>query len=156
MSPAQIPPEEIAFAPAADGDLEELVALRIAAMRESLERLGRFDATRARERLATTFVPGATRHIVVRGERVGFVTVKRDERELLLEHLYVHPHHQGRGIGSAVLASVLRDADACGLPVHVCALRGSRANELYGRHGFLFVRETEWDHHYVRPGAAVF
>ena len=38
-----------------EADFEDLLALRIAAMRESLERLGRFDPERARSRLQATF-----------------------------------------------------------------------------------------------------
>src|SRR5437660_5430228 len=46
-------------------DFEALVALRIAAMRESLERIGRFDPARARERFAAGFDPARTRHVEV-------------------------------------------------------------------------------------------
>ena len=40
------------YAPAQPGDFEDLLALRLRAMRESLERIGRYDEQRARERLA--------------------------------------------------------------------------------------------------------
>ena len=53
------------FEPVADGDFEALLALRITTMRESLERLGRFDAVRARERFRSTFRPQYTRRIGV-------------------------------------------------------------------------------------------
>jgi hypothetical protein len=43
--------------PAAASDRESLVLIRIEAMRESLERIGRFDPARARERLESGFVP---------------------------------------------------------------------------------------------------
>jgi hypothetical protein len=66
----------VTLAPATAGDAEALVALRIAAMRASLERIGRFDPGRARERFLAGFSPAHTRHIVVAGERVGFVVVK--------------------------------------------------------------------------------
>jgi hypothetical protein len=44
-------------------DFDDMVALRIEALRESLERLGRFDPVRARERLAAGFAPEHMRHI---------------------------------------------------------------------------------------------
>ena len=40
----------LALSAAIAGDAEDLVGLRILAMRESLERIGRFDPARARER----------------------------------------------------------------------------------------------------------
>jgi hypothetical protein len=44
----------ITLTTAAAEDFEALVALRIDAMRESLERIGRFDPARARERFPPT------------------------------------------------------------------------------------------------------
>lgn len=77
-------------------------------MKESLERIGRFDPVRARERFVVGFEPSATRHIVVTGQRVGFVVVKARPADLLLDHLYLRPMTQGRGIGSAVLLETTR------------------------------------------------
>ena len=131
-------------------DLDALVALRIAAMRESLERIGRFDPQRARERFAAGFEPERTRHIVVDGARVGFVVVKPKADALLLDHLYLLPAVQGRGIGRTVLAEVFAQADAQKLPVRVGALRDSDANRFYQRHGFTRVEQTEFDNHYLR------
>lgn len=131
-------------------DAEDLVTLRIAAMRPSLERLGRFDSQRARDRFLATFAPAHTRHLVVEGRRVGFVVLRSQAGQLLLDHLYVDPAHQGRGIGAAALAVVFAEADAQGMPVRVGALRGSDSNRFYARHGFERVEETEWDNHYVR------
>jgi hypothetical protein len=79
----------IALSAAEPGDAEALVALRILAMRESLERIGRFDPVRARERFLSGFSPRHTRHILVDGERAGFVVVKPDGDGLTLDHLYI-------------------------------------------------------------------
>ena len=144
-------PVAITFVPAISADADSLVALRIEAMRESLERIGRFDPARARERFMATFAPSQTRHIVADGVRVGFLVVRPYQGELLLDHLYVHPQHQGRGIGSAVLQSVLAEAEACKLAIRVGALRESGSNRFYLRHGFTQVEQDEWDNYYVLP-----
>jgi len=141
---------ELTLQAARADELEGLVDVRIEAMRESLERIGRFDPERARQRFASGFVPELTRHIVVHEERVGFVTVRPAAESLVLDHLYVRPQHQGRGIGSVVLGIVFREADAAGLPIRVGALRGSASNRFYLRHGFIQVEEAEWDVYYVR------
>ena len=145
----------LVLAPAGEGNFEALLALRMVAMRESLQRLGRFDPQRVRERLSRAFAPAATRHILYREERVGFVVVIRREHDLLLDHLYIQPQSQRLGIGSAVLARVLAEADALRLPVAVTALRLSDANRFYQRHGFILQSESEWDRHYLRPAAGV-
>lgn len=141
----------VVLAPVADTDLEDLIALRIEAMRESLERIGRFDPMRAGERLRSSFSAACTRHILDSGQRVGFVVVKPQGDGLLLDHLYVHPAAQGRGIGAAVLALLFADADRRGLSIQVGALKHSDSNRFYLRHGFMPTGEGEWDIYYVRP-----
>ncbi|KRA00857.1 MAG: GNAT family N-acetyltransferase [Achromobacter sp.] len=138
------------FTPAAESDFEALLALRIAAMRDSLERLGRFDPDRARERLRGTFRPECTWHIEADGERVGFYCLRPDGDGLRLDHLYVHPSAQGRGLGGQVLRRILRDADRRRAKVTLSALRGSDSNRFYRRHGFVPTGEGEWDIDYVR------
>jgi GNAT superfamily N-acetyltransferase len=149
----------ISFDPACDADLEELVALRVEAMRDSLERIGRFDPVLAGERLRASFLAECTRHVLADGARVGFVVVKPHEsgpagRGLLLDHLYVRPGMQGQSIGAHVLAMVFAEADALGLAIHVGALKESDSNRFYLRHGFTQVSVGEWDIYYVRATAA--
>jgi GNAT superfamily N-acetyltransferase len=139
----------ITFRPASSHDFESLLALRIAAMRESLERIGRFDPERARERFLSGFSPTDTQHIEVNQRRVGFVVTKRKDDHLLLDHLYVDPSQQNQGIGAAVLAHVLTQAQALNLPIRLGALRDSDSNRFYLRHGFRLVEQTEFDNCYV-------
>ena len=68
-----------------------------------------------------------------------------------LDHLYLHPHFQGRGIGSVVMNRILAEADKRGVPVLVGALKESSANRFYQRHGFLETSAGEWDIYYCRP-----
>ncbi|MBN8487807.1 MAG: GNAT family N-acetyltransferase [Burkholderiales bacterium] len=144
-------PDGLLLSPAGEGDFEALLALRMAAMRESLERVGRFDPQRARERLSRGYLPAYTRHIRLQGELVGFVVLVPREKDWLLDHLYIHPSAQGRGIGSWVLTQVLDDADAQRKAVSVTALKHSDANRFYLRHGFVLQAEGEWDLYYLRP-----
>jgi GNAT superfamily N-acetyltransferase len=145
----------VTFADTTHSDAEALVQLRIEAMRESLERIGRFDPQRATTRFLSSFDPDCCKFVVVEGETVGFVVVKAATDALALEHLYIAPMHQGKGIGSAVLEAVFADADARAIPVKVGALRGSDSNRFYQRHGFVQVEEAEWDIYYMRAPRAV-
>ena len=149
-------PTSFELQPATEEDFEELLALRLAAMRESLEHLGRFDPERSRARFRASFSPMHTRHILFDAERVGFVAVKPQAHGLLLDHFYLHPRAQGHGLGAAVLRQICADADRAGLSLSVGALRGSAANRFYERHGFVRVGQTEFDIHYeraTRPGS---
>ncbi len=138
---------------------ESLVAIRIAAMRESLEQVGRFDPERARNRFLSNFQPEYTRYIEVDNKQIGFVVIKpytlqeveEDSDALLLDHLYIHPDYQGRGVGTAVLQQLFQEVDAKHLAIRVGALRESASNRFYLRHGFEFVEQDEFDNYYVRP-----
>jgi GNAT superfamily N-acetyltransferase len=144
------------FEPVAASDFEAMVALRIRAMRPSLEALGRFDPERARQRLAEGFAPAFMRHIVVGDERVGFTTLRPVEQGMALEldHLYIEPRHQGRGLGAWVVDCAKSRADLLQLPLVVEALKGSGANRFYRRHGFVEQRQGEWDTTYRREPQA--
>lgn len=141
---------QVALLEVAEFDGEELATLRVHAMRESLEQVGRFDPQRARERFLSGFSPAETRHVLNGEVKVGFVVVRTVGPELLLDHLYIHPEHQGKGIGSAVLAKVFAHAERQGKSVRVGALKQSRSNEFYTRHGFVATEQSEWDNYYVR------
>jgi GNAT superfamily N-acetyltransferase len=135
---------------ASAGDFEALLALRLRAMRGSLERLGRYDEQRARERLADGFDPAHTRHIVAGGQHFGFIVLKVLSHTLRLNHFYIDPPVQGRGIGHQVLLWLCAQADSAQLPLELSALKGSDANRFYLRHGFVATGEGEWDIDYVR------
>lgn len=142
-------PKGITFASVSNDDFEDLLALRIAAMRESLEAVGRFNPERARERLRKSFYPEHTAFIVVDGQRIGFYTFRpADGGGLQLDHLYVHPNFQSRGIGAEVLRHLLALADASKTTVSLGALRDSPSNRFYQRHGFVKTSEDEWDIYY--------
>ncbi|RKE36231.1 acetyltransferase (GNAT) family protein [Paraburkholderia sp. BL23I1N1] len=144
----------LSFANTTHADVDTLVEIRIAAMRESLERIGRFDPVRARERFVASFDPGFCRFILIDGERAGFVLLRHDADHLLLDHLYIVPTQQGKGIGQAVLAELFAEADAKSLPLKVGALRDSDSNRFYQRHGFVKAAESEWDIYYEREPRA--
>ena len=132
------------LAPVVDADFEAMLALRIEALRESLERLGRFNPDVARARLKSQFRPEWMQHLVVDGERVGYFTVEPRKGELRLHHLYLRPAAQGQGVGAWVLDQI----KSRGLPVTLAALRESRANDFYRRHGFKVVEEQDFDIEY--------
>lgn len=154
LNPAPSPPSstgDLSLRPVTESDFEELVALRIAAMRESLERVGRFDPTRARERLRKSFFPAHTWFILAGEARIGFYTFRPADDGFHLDHLYVDPAQQSRGIGGWVMQRLIAEARDRAQPIHVGALRESASNRFYRRHGFVPTREDEWDIYYTRP-----
>ncbi|MET8014831.1 GNAT family N-acetyltransferase [Streptomyces sp. NPDC005271] len=136
---------------AAAADVEVIAQLRATVMRGDLERVGRYDEHRVRQRLRDSFSAQYTSIVIVDSELVGCVTVRPTEGGQWLEHFYLAPHHQGRGLGSAVLRTVLERTDAQNMTVRLNVLQGSTARRLYERHGFVVETQDPIDVFMVRP-----
>lgn len=143
----------LTFVPSSIADGEALASLRVAAMRDSLERIGRYDPQRARQRFLSTYDPDCTWQLCLGGALAGFYVLRPQADYLLLDHLYLAPECQRQGMGAAVLARVFAEADAARKSVRVGALRGSEANRFYVRHGFVPDGEEEFDLYYRRAPA---
>lgn len=125
-------------------DASWMAELRAVVMRPDLERLGRYDPARVRQRFLDAFAPENTRVIVVEGADSGLVAVRPEADAVWIEHFYLAPGTQGRGIGAEVLARILRDSDGV-RPFQLNVLQGSPARRLYERHGFVLDSEDEVD-----------
>jgi ribosomal protein S18 acetylase RimI-like enzyme len=74
----------------------------------------------------------------VDGEVVGMASVGREEYHLVLWRLYVLPEHHGQGIGSALLAAVLEEADGSYPEVRLSYTEGNTpAAHFYRSRGFV-------------------
>ena len=123
--------------------------LRAVVMRPDLERLGRFDPVRVRQRFLDGYAPARTSVIQVAGADIGLFAVRPDEHALWFEHFYIRPESQGHGLGSAVLLHVIERSPG----LHLNVLQGSLARRLYERHGFVAYDEDAVDVWMRRPEA---
>ncbi|MGY5882961.1 N-acetyltransferase family protein [Modestobacter lacusdianchii] len=70
------------------------------------------------------------------GAVVGFLAFADEE----LTWMYVHPAHQGRGVGTALVGHLFAHAEAAGVDrVELTVLDGNPARRLYERSGFTLV-----------------
>lgn len=133
-------PAEFSLRPALPTDARWIAELRAVVMRPDLERLGRWDPIRVRERFLNAFQPEHTFVIAVEGQAVGVIAVRPEPDALWIEHFYIAPGFQGLGLGSGVLQRVMVESKDH-RPFRLNVLQGSPARRLYERHGF--VLETE-------------
>ncbi|WP_250008425.1 GNAT family N-acetyltransferase [Actinoplanes sp. M2I2] len=136
--------------PASAADVEAVAELRARVLRADLERLGRYDEQRVRQRLRDGFAPAHTRVIEVGGVFAGCVALRPAADAHWLEHFYLAPHRQSSGIGTAVLRAVLERCDRDGTRVRLNVLQGSPARRLYERHAFTVETEDPVDVFMVR------
>jgi GNAT superfamily N-acetyltransferase len=136
--------------PASISDVETIAELRAVVMRPDLDRLGRYDEHRVRQRLRDGFDATHTQVIEVDGAFAGCVALRPAEDGHWLEHFYLDQRLQGRGVGSGVLRELLEQGDRGGVVVRLNVLQGSSAQRLYERHGFTVEAEDPVDVFMVR------
>jgi GNAT superfamily N-acetyltransferase len=73
-------------------------------------------------------------------EQFGIITGFIAFRPGWVDHLYIHPSHQGRGFGSALLALAQASADSLRLWTFQC---NSGARRFYVKHGFQIEQQTD-------------
>jgi GNAT superfamily N-acetyltransferase len=139
---------------ASAADVEAVAELRAVVLRADLERLGRYDEQRVRQRLRDAFAPAHTWVIEVDGTVAGSVSLRPAEEAHWLEHFYLAPHLQGGGVGASVLRGLLGQCDRDGVRVRLNVLQGSPARRLYERHGFTVEAEDRVDVFMVREPAS--
>jgi GNAT superfamily N-acetyltransferase len=130
---------------------EPLLELRIAVMREHLERVFRYKPSRARRIFREHFDEPGMRLILVGEEIAGCVGFRIGAAEIKLDSFYLQPHHHNTGLGTAILKVLLAEADTLGLPIRLEVLTGSKADRFYLRHGFVKVAEDAIEGEYERP-----
>lgn len=136
--------------PARASDAGWIAELRAVVLRPDLERLGRFDPARVRQRFLAGFNPEDTSIIEVNGEAVGSVALRLEVDARWIEHFYLNSAYQGLGIGTAVLSALLAADDQ--RPFRLNVLQGSAARRLYERYGFVLDSEDPVDVFMSRPG----
>jgi ribosomal protein S18 acetylase RimI-like enzyme len=125
-----------------------------AALRETFVRM-QFNAQQQGYRAA---FPRAQFSIILSGgQAVGRIVIDRGEDQFLLVDIAVLPSHRGRGIGTALMQDLMREAATAQKPVRLSVIKGQRAFQLYQRLGFAKTGEDslrdqmEWRGNRLRP-----
>lgn len=82
--------------------------------------------------------------ILVDGQPVGWIAVVRDGRTIHLDGVYLTKTSQNRGIGTALLRDLMREAKVAGLPLTLRTAKINPAVKLYGRLGFTTMGSNEY------------
>lgn len=81
--------------------------------------------------------------IEVDGRDAGLLHVEKEPAELFLANVQIHPAYQNRGLGTAVIKTVMESARALRISVRLQVLKANRgALRVYERLGFVTFKET--------------
>ncbi|WEO76129.1 GNAT family N-acetyltransferase [Cryobacterium sp. SO2] len=141
---------EWTLAPSSPADASWMAELRAVVMRADLERLGRWDPVRVRQRFLAAFDSAHTSVITVDGASAGLIAVRPETDALWIEHFYLQPAQQGRGIGGQVLREIMATQGDT-RPFRLNVLQGSPARTLYERNGFVVDRQDPIDVYLEAP-----
>jgi ribosomal protein S18 acetylase RimI-like enzyme len=122
-----------------------LLALRKQTMTEHFARVGLvFDDAYHRQRMLVNYADASV--ICLGAEDIGLLKACRRETAWVLMQIQMAPAWQGRGIGAAVIQTLIDRAREDGLPVTLSVLKGNPARRLYERLGFRVVSEDEHEY----------
>jgi ribosomal protein S18 acetylase RimI-like enzyme len=136
----------IALRPAAPADAAFVYRVAETTVRAHVESAGKkWAAERMRAKCEQDAADAQTRIVVVDGADAGFLKVESRPDEIVIDALLLLPEHQRSGIGSGLLASVLRESAARQVPVRLFVYHANPARSFWERHGFAVIGEDN-DH----------
>jgi ribosomal protein S18 acetylase RimI-like enzyme len=94
------------------------------------------------EKCRSAWAPRSTQMLHVDGALAGWVRLEHRADCDWLDLLVIATEHQGKGVGTSVLRSLMSDAERRGVPLWLSVHRNNEARRLYSRLGF---RELERD-----------
>ena len=135
---------------ATEDDRAALFEVHCAAMRPYVEATWGWDDEEQARMFAERFRAASWQVVTVGSETAGMLSMEENADEIWLASIEIHPRFQGRGLGTAIVRSLLTRSARSGKPVTLRVLHANhRARALYERLGFEQFREIE-THAYFR------
>lgn len=136
--------KDISFLPTVESDFEEFKSLRKAVMREHVERQGLpWDEWEEDKYHKILFDTEGLRVILCKGQRVGFIGVREEAEDIVIDRFCIPKEHQRKMIGTRVLQKIIEEPKCRRKNMKLEVLKMNPAIHLYIRHGFVFVSEDE-------------
>jgi ribosomal protein S18 acetylase RimI-like enzyme len=134
---------DFALRPATKGDLELTYEITRDAMRPYVVATwGEWNEEDQLLKHRANFEPSTIRLVLVGGKEAGLLSTEHEPQFLWLVKLYLLATFRNQGLGSALLGTVLSEAEELKKPVRLRVLRSNvSAIRFYLRHGFAFVGE---------------
>lgn len=131
---------EVRFRPAENSDSELAYCLKRAAFREYVEMVWTWDEDDQWQKHEARFAAQHFQFVQVDDADVGVIATEQEDDGLKLNQLFIHPDHQGKGIGQICIQHIQKSSPRIRLQV---VKVNPRALAFYLRHGFEITGETE-------------
>lgn len=137
---------EYVIRPAGDGDRDLIWTIQCEGIGAYVQEEFGVTADQHRARFRENAILDGYQIIAVDGVDAGTLSWRVRDNDVYLTNVVLRLDFQNRGIGTAIVRSILDDAGLRGLPVRLQVLRSNPARRLYARLGFEL--EAETDHHH--------
>ncbi|HEX6838172.1 MAG TPA: GNAT family N-acetyltransferase [Polyangia bacterium] len=138
--------------PATESDFEFMYELHEVTLRVHVDAIWGWEERFQRNMLRQSCAAKPRSIVVVDGADSGVVAIVRTPEHVYLDLIELHPRVQRRGIGAAIVRSVVAEAEAARLPAGLRVFKiNVGARRLYQRLGFAIVGENE-THYDMRCG----
>ena len=140
--------------PALDADIGFARNLYLETMRPVIEELFGWDEEKEVAKFDGQFAAAEVSVIVLDGRDIGWLQVADQPDQLFLKQIYVRPDHQGQGLGTEVMQSLIDRANTLRKPVMLGVVKSNPALALYQRLGFHVTSEDKYKFYMKRPTGA--
>jgi ribosomal protein S18 acetylase RimI-like enzyme len=131
--------------PATAKDYDFLYRLHAVSMRPYVELLWGWEEAWQQEYFARKFDVARRKIIQIDGQDAGVLVVEQRAYEIYLALIEILPAYQGKGVGTAIISSLLETAREKGEPVILHVLKSNTpARRLYERLGFVIAAEEDY------------
>jgi ribosomal protein S18 acetylase RimI-like enzyme len=137
----------LGYRSATESDIDFLYALRVATMKEYVDKTWGWDDTFQQSIFRKNYVPAKVQILTFDGQDIGMLSVEERDEDIFLKTVEIHPAFQSQGIGTAIISQILADGVKKGKSVRLQVLKVNPAKRLYDRLGFSVIEETST--HYI-------
>ncbi|MBN1284820.1 MAG: GNAT family N-acetyltransferase [Anaerolineae bacterium] len=134
---------DVSLRAATDADYDFVYNVQKTTMWEYVEQVWGWDEDAQQMRFRGRFDPAKNQIVVMEGTDIGVFAAEHRKDDIFLAKIYILPQYQGRGIGTRLIESLLKEASEAGKPVALRVLKVNPARRLYERLGFEAVGEDE-------------
>jgi ribosomal protein S18 acetylase RimI-like enzyme len=126
---------------ATEADRDLIFAIKKRSIKPYVEQVFGWDDTRQRQFVDEVYKVEQIKFIIIGNNTAGFIQVEEKEQEVFLANLLIVDEYQGKGLGKALLRSVIEKAGRLDKPVRLEVFAvNKRAQRFYNREGFCVVK----------------
>lgn len=135
--------------PVKDSDMEFLWTLQKETMQYYVEAIWGWNEDDQRKRFLDKFKTDNRKILECDGKSIGLWHIETHPDHIFLASILIQPSYQNRGVGTAKISELIKEADKCKIPIRLQVLLGNPAVNFYKRLGFSEYTRSDTHRHLI-------